>query len=258
MITRKRIISRTTPFLCLALVLVAHVIQAQDIPTLRSELDRAIDAEISAQKKADSWSMEKQQLIGEIRQLNTRIEWLSYQNTKYDAYIKTEQQTLAALERRDEDMQTLRRDLEPYLDDTLSRLSAFIDEDLSFLPEERRRRLVFLKDSVNDYHLSLSEKLNRVLEALNVEAEYGRSIEAETRTLAVDGRTVEADVLRLGRLALFYRALNGREVGRLNPETGTFERLDDRFSRAIRDTLDMARQQKSVELVDLPIGGVTP
>jgi hypothetical protein len=42
----------------------------------------------------------------------------------------------------------------------------------------------------------------------------------------------------------------------MNPDTGTWEPVDKKFSRAIRDTIDMARQKKSVELVDLPIGGV--
>jgi hypothetical protein len=55
---------------------------------------------------------------------------------------------------------------------------------------------------------------------------------------------------------LFYRSLDGREVGKMNPDTGTWEPVDKKFSRAIRDTIDMARQKKSVELVDLPIGGV--
>lgn len=229
---------------------------AQETDPGRKELGLAVETEIAAQKEADAWSMEKQQVIGEIRQLKTRLEWLSYQNKKYAAYIATEKRAIEELERKDAKMRNLRKGLEPFLDKTIERLAGFVEEDLDFLQEEREQRLSFLKDSVNDYHLSMSEKLQRVLEALNVEAEYGRTIEVETRSLSLAevGR-VEADVLRVGRIAVIYRSLDGKRVGRMNPGTGGWEPVDETFSRAIRDTIEMARQQKSVELVDLPIGG---
>jgi len=246
----------TIPLLLLMGIIIAVPVFAENISAARSGLEKAIEAEMAAQKKADQWSQEKQQMISEIRQLKTRLEWLSYQNKKYDAYIKTEEQAIAELKRKDAEMRHLRQALEPYLDRTIDELAAFIEKDLPFLGQERSRRVSFLKESVNDYHLAMSEKLHRVLEALNVETEYGRSIEADTRALNVQGRSVESDVLRVGRIALFYRSLDGREVGKMNPDTGTWEPVDKKFSRAIRDTIDMARQKKSVELVDLPIGGV--
>ncbi len=63
------------------------------------------------------------------------------------------------------------------MDEWLMRLEEFVKKDLPFLPEERERRLKFLKDSLNDYHLGLDEKTRRLLESLQAEAGYGEDVE---------------------------------------------------------------------------------
>ena len=229
---------------------------SQDSTTVRNKTKKAIEKEIKAQQQADEWSQEKAQLISEIRQNKARLDWARYQAKKYAAYIVQEKEKIAELERQKNEMRSLRRNLEPYLDELITDLEGFIASDLTFLPEERKERIRFLRDSVNDYHLSMSEKLHRVLEALQVEAEYGRSIEANPATLTVDGRTVEAEVLRIGRVAVFFHSLGGEQVGRWNSETEDWESISADFARPIKNTIEMAKQQKSVELVDLPIGRI--
>ena len=228
----------------------------QDVTTVQEKTKQAIEKEIDAQKQADQWSQEKEQLISEIRQNKTQLDWATYQSKRYAAYIQQEKEKNAALKRQKEEMQGLRRHLEPYLAKLIADLESFIESDLTFLSKERRERIQFLKDSLNDYHLSMSEKLHRVIEALQVEAEYGRSIEADPATLNVEGRSIEAEVLRVGRIAVFFHSLDGETVGRWDSDSESWEMISHDFSRPIQNTIEMAKQQKSVELVDLPIGGI--
>jgi hypothetical protein len=109
---------------------------------------------------------------------------------------------------------------------------------------------------MNNYHLSMSEKLRRVLEALQVEARYGRSTGVDTRTLRVEGQTLQVQVLRVGRIARFYRSLDGEQVGRWNEAEDTWQPLSRDYSRSIKKAIDMAQRKQAVDLVDLPIGGV--
>lgn len=229
---------------------------SQDISTVQTKTRQAIEKEVKAQQQADQWSREKEQLISEIRQEKAQLDWTRYQIKKYTAYIKREKEKIRELKRRNVEMRSLRRNLEPFLDQLIAGLEAFIASDLRFLSNERMERLQFLRDSVNDYHLSMSQKLRRVLEALLVEAEYGHSIEAEPAAIHVQGRAIEAEILRIGRIAVFFRSMNGKSVGRWNPPSDSWEYIDPDFSRPIGDTIEMAKQQKSVELVDLPIGPV--
>ncbi len=229
---------------------------AQEASTVYEKTRQAVAREIKAQQQADQWSQEKEQLISEIRQSKTQLEWAQYQSKKYAAYIQREKEKIAELKRQKKEMRSLRRNLEPYLEELITGLEDFITSDLKFLSQERAERIQFLRDSVNDYHLGMSEKLQRVLEALLVEAEYGRSIEAHSATLEVEGQTIEAEVLRIGRIAVFFHSMDGEKVGRWNPEKESWDYISSNFSRAIGNAIEMAKQQKSVELVDLPIGRI--
>ncbi len=75
------------------------------------------------------------------------------------------------------------------------------------------RRIQFLRDSLDDYHLQLSEKLRRVFEALLVETEYGQNVSTSTQELMINGTPTQVTIFRLGRAALYYQTTDGSEVG---------------------------------------------
>jgi len=239
------------------LVLAATAAKSAEGPQgVKQRLEQALEKQVDIQEQVRRWSQEKQTLVNEILSLKTRLQWHRYQNEKYGAYIERERENIAELERRKKEMKTLRMKLEPYLDEVIADLEAFVDRDLTFLSGERSERIAYLKESMNDYHLSMSEKLRRVLEALQVEARYGRSTGVDTRTLRVNGQTLQVQVLRVGRIARFYRSLDGERVGRWSEAEGSWQPLPRDYSRSVKQAMDMAQRKQAVDLVDLPIGGV--
>jgi hypothetical protein len=249
-----RTLSIAAPCL-LWLLLSCGSLAAQDPGQAKNELDQALAEQAEIQKEVRQWNAEKRALVNEILSLKTRLAWHRYQNEKYEAYIKRQKRTIAGLQQKIEEMKVLRMELEPYLEGIISEMEDFVRQDMAFLDEERQERLAFLRESMNTYHLSLNEKLRRVLEALQVEAQYGQSTGVVTRTVRVDGQKLQVEVLRLGRVARFYRSLDGTKVGRWNEEKGAWQPLDPGYSRDIGRAIDMASQKQAVELVDLPIGG---
>lgn len=219
-------------------------------------LARSLQNQSEIQEQVRSWTREKRELVNEILGLKTSLEWHRYQNEKYDAYLERKKESIDELKRRKQEMRTLRMELEPYLEKVIQDLGSFVGNDMSFLVQERKDRLEYLKESMTDYHLSMSEKLRRVLEALQVEAQYGRSSEVKARSLRIDGQTMQAEVLRVGRVARFYRSLDGESLGRWDKRTKSWELLSSDFSRSLKKAMDMTGQKQAVELVDLPIGGL--
>ena len=222
---------------------------------VHEKMTGAIREQVKVQEKADRWSEERQALLAEIRQIDTNLEWVNYQNDKYAAYIDQEEDLLKELRRKEAEMDNIRRSLEPYLDRVVEELRTFVSEDIPFLREERESRIGFMKDALNNYHLSLSDKLQRVLEALEVETKFGQTVDVTTETLDFDGKKVRAEILRVGRVAMFFRSRDGKHLGRWNEETGSWEPLSQDFTLAVRDAINMAAQKKAVDLVDLPVGG---
>jgi len=218
------------------------------------KMENAVTIEQKAQKEADAWAKEKENILAEIHDLKGRQKWLDFQRKKYKAYIEKEKGVLKELKRKKKKYEEIRMGLEPYLDEVMKRLETFVKNDLQFLKEERGKRLAFLKDSLSDYRIGLSEKLRRVLEALQVEANYGRGIEKSEGVLSINGQTIEVNLLRVGRLALFYETLDHKKVGFLDRETGKWKTLPHRYGTEITRAMEMADRKRAIELVDLPIG----
>ena len=141
---------------------------------VQKKMVSAIEVESKAQAKADDWNVDKDDLVNEIRDLQTRLTWLSYQKGKHKVYVKGLQDNIAELEAKKLEARKLRENLEPYLDEVVKRLEAFISTDMPFLSQERQQRLSFLYNTLNDYQLDLGEKLRRVFESLGVEAKWSQ------------------------------------------------------------------------------------
>lgn len=242
----------------LFILLVSHVYAETASDALQKKVEDAIRAEQSSQKQADTWADERARLLNEIRDMKTMSRWLKHQKTKYETYIRKQEKTLQELERRKAETQRMKMSLEPFLDDTFVRLKDFVEQDLPFLPEERQKRLGFLKDALDDYHLGLPEKTKRLLEALQVEAGYGETIERTEATIDMENGPTQVSILRLGRVAMFYLSPDGWHVGWFDPQKKAWTPLPSDHAREISRALEIAEKKRTPVLLDLPIGRPQP
>lgn len=222
-----------------------------------SRMSNAIEIEARAQGKAEDWALGKQDLVDEIRDVQTTIAWYEYNIKKYNIYIDRLNRNIDVLRVKKLEARKVREGLEPYLEDVaVDGLEAFIASDLPFDSDEREMRIELLRNVMNDPHNSLAEKLRKVVEALEIEARFGLEATAEDGTLVLNGVETDVTILRLGRLAMFYQSLDGESVGWWNNQAKTWEPIDDSFARGIRRALGMARGERIVELIQVPIGAV--
>ena len=222
-----------------------------------SLMSGAIQREAQAQEKADDWAIGKQDLIDEIRDVQTTMTWYEYQIKKYEIYIDRLNRNIDILRAKRLEARKVREGLEPYLEDVaVDGLEAFIASDLPFFPEEREMRITQLRNVMNDPHNTLAEKLRKVVEALEVEARFGQDMSVTDETLMLNGVETNVTILRFGRLAMFYQSLDGESVGWWNDQTKTWEPISKDFARDIRKGLAMARGEKTVELIQIPVGAV--
>jgi hypothetical protein len=240
--------------LCLALAFQgtgssASAASAQDV---EKSVTGGVRAQAKAQEKADVWSEERAALTAEERDLAVREKWLQYRIQKYEAYVAGQKRAIEGLKQRKEAFAAMQMELEPLLDETAEKLEAAVAVDMPFLVEERRLRLTLLQETLNDHRVSLADKLRRTLEALRIEAEFGSSLEVSEESVQIDGNTVQARVLRIGRLAMFYRTPDGRS-GRFNPQDNTWVQLAPEYARTLGEAFDMAERRRAVDLITLPL-----
>jgi hypothetical protein len=105
-----------------------------------------------------------------------------------------------------------------------------------------------------DPGVTVSEKFRKTMEALMVEAEYGRTIEVYQETITMDSQPLLATIFRLGRIGLFYQTLDHSRSGMFDVATRTWIPLPPSFDNALEAAIDIGAKRQPVELLSLPLG----
>ena len=250
----KRILLSTVVLLFMAnLAVYAQV----DLEKTENQMKSAIQREGQVQKEAESWAANKEDLVSEIRTVQTTNTWLNYQIQKYGLYIERLNREIALLNSRKLEARKVREGLEPYLEnDVLVRLEKYIVSDMPFYEAVRTQGIKDIKNTLNDPHSNLSEKLRQILSVLEIEANYGKEVGTSNVTLKIDGKETDVSALRFGRVTMFYISLDGKKIGWWNNKSRSWEPLSENFDHEINRALQMARRERSIDLVNIPVGGM--
>jgi hypothetical protein len=132
-------------------------------------------------------------------------------------------------------------------------LVSFVEADVPMLVSERETRLAHLVELMDRADVEDSEKYRRIMEAYQIENEYGRTIEVYQDTLNIDGEERTLDFLRVGRVALLYQTLDGEEVGAWDQSEKRWVELPSSYSDSIRKGIRIARKQLAPDMIRVPV-----
>jgi hypothetical protein len=231
--------------------------EVADPHDLESAVDETVETAKDTQKKLDDWSAERQALETRYRTAQANITYLTERLARQQEIGGALDQKVAELERRLEESGRLQAVIQDTLNVVLGRLEMVVDRDLPFLPEEREARMAGLRRVMAEPDVNPAEKLRRLLEAMLVEAQYGETVEVETADIQVEGRDIHADVLRIGRLAMYWKSPDGSQVGTWDPVSRAWVVLPGNYKRVISRSMEMASRMRPTELVSLPLGRIS-
>lgn len=100
--------------------------------------------------------------------------------------------------------------------------------------------------------VSVAEKFRKVMEAYQIENEYGWTSEYYTQTLPIDGADRSVNMLRIGRIGLYFQSDDAKITGQYDIASGQYV-VDDSARNEIRKGLRMARQLIAPELINIPV-----
>jgi len=223
-------------------------------------LNQAIDTELQTNKaaaqsqtKIDKISDQSRQMLDQYRHTLREIETLGTYNTHLAELVVSQDEEKTNLEKQLREIEVTQREIVPLMLRMLDNLDTFIQLDSPFLPSERRKRVDLLKSMMKRSDVTDAEKYRRVLEAYQIENDYGHTIEAYRADLQMNGSSRPVDFLRFGRIALFYQTLNGNETGVWNKKEKKWEVLQSSYQHAVRKGLRIARKEAAPDLLTLPI-----
>ena len=101
--------------------------------------------------------------------------------------------------------------------------------------------------------VSVAEKFLKVMEAYQIENDYGSSSEWYLDELPIGDSVREFKMLRIGRIGLYFQSDDTTITGWWNRETGLYEEIGSENRNEIRKGLRIARQLVAPELVLIPL-----
>jgi hypothetical protein len=116
-------------------------------------------------------------------------------------------------------------------------------------------RVEKLRGLLSNSKVTTSEKFRQVLEAYTVETGYSSGIAASQGSLEIDGKNINVDFARLGRIADVAQSFDMKHAWVWNNDAKQWDVLGEEYLKPIKDMIRIARNQAAPDLVALPIFG---
>ena len=209
------------------------------------------------QAKIDELSDETGALVAHYRTTLKQIDAIDLYNQQMQDLITAQIHELASLVDQLHRVDRVGRNVTPLMLRMIDSIDRFVRLDIPFLLNERMARIAELNKTMKRADVTGAEKFRQIMEAYQVENEYGRTIEAYRASLELGDRETTVDYLRFGRIALVYQSLDESEAGVWSQETRSWVPLDASHRSAIRAGLRIARKQAAPDLIELPLPSPT-
>lgn len=228
--------------------LLVGAVESGKVSTVIGEQARTEQAAQASQVKVTQFDDEASGMLAEYRQVLAEQQSLGAYNDQLAVQVESQDEELASLEEQLSGIEKTSRDVLPMLTRMLTTLEQFVALDVPFLADERARRIAGLKNMMTRADVSLSEKYRRVVEAYQIEMEYGRTIEAYQGK--VGDKTV--DFLRAGRVSLLYQTLDGKETGYWDAASKKWVAAND-YGADIKAGLKVAKKQAAPDFLAVAV-----
>jgi hypothetical protein len=192
-------------------------------------------------------------LTDQYRAINKEIDGLKVYNRLMTAQTNGQNATLDDISISMDQVDVINRQIFPLMERMIDGLEQSVALDIPFLMDERVKRLDSLKDILERSDVSVAEKFRKVMEAYQIENDYGSSNDYYTQSLEIGGATREYNMLRIGRVGLYFQSDDTSVTGWWNAETGAYEVLGNEHRNEVRKGIRVARQLIAPELILLPV-----
>lgn len=223
---------------------------------LNKALDTTREAQQNAaqsQQRIDGVAAETRELADEYRRLAQQVDTLRVYDDQLERLVAGQKAELDGYGAQVAAAQLTHDKLLPLRQTMVRTLDEFVRLDLPFLATERRARVAAMKTLLDDPDVPPAEKFRRLMEAWQIEADYGHTLESYSEAVQIGGQPRTVDVLRVGRTALLYLTFDRSEAGYWDRADRTWKTLPAEYNHRIARGLQIASRAAPPEILALPI-----
>jgi hypothetical protein len=225
---------------------------AQTVDQILQADQRRLNLAQQSQERINNIVEGTRSLEDQYRAINKEIDGLKVYNRLMRAQVDGQTATLEDIALSMDRVDVINRQIFPLMTRMIDGLDQSVQLDIPFLMAERLKRIADLKAIMERSDVTVAEKFRKVMEAYQIENDYGTSSEFYEESLTIDGATRSFNMLRIGRIGLYFQSDDTSITGRWNNEIRDWE-IDNSARNEVRKGLRMARQLIAPELIVIPV-----
>ncbi|MBY5991107.1 DUF3450 domain-containing protein [Ferrimonas balearica] len=237
--------------LALSCVLLCGAATASDLPTAEHNQQALQDAARDTQGQVNRLTEQQLSQQAELERVREEIANLSLYRDHLERLVADQQRELTSLDTQLAGIEDTRAGLVPLMYRMLADLDTLVENDVPLKARQREARLADLNQMMGRADVADAEKFRRLLEAYQIEMEYGRRLGLYRDTLTLDGQSREAQLLHLGRLTLLARSLDGRSYWLWRD--GQWQGVEGVSPRLLSQAYEVAAGHQAPALLTLPL-----
>jgi chromosome segregation ATPase len=226
---------------------------ADEISQAHTLEKKNIDATVASQQRIDTSSDQAFALKADIEALQAEVDSLTIYRDHLESLVQSQEQEMRSLDEQLDQIDITKRSVVPLMYRMLDGLNTLIEGDKPIRPQVRQQRLEKLDTMMGKANISDAEKYRRILEAYQIELDYGTKLGHFTGSILVDGVTREAEQLYIGRVVLVARSLDQQHFWSWDTQQEHWSPLSAELGPEVNKAFAIANKQALPALLTLPV-----
>ena len=231
------------------LAAIAVPAQAQKFSQSLDVSERTQQDSARSQQRIDQLDEQTARLLNDYRAQIKQLDAALRYNKSLERTIEGQEEDMKRLEEDIQNIDGIRRAMQPLMEDMVAKFAELVDADIPFKLSERLDRVSRLNDVVNDTNMSAAQRYRLIVEAYQIENEYGSTISA------YDGfrGEIAGEYLQVGRIALIFKTKDDSVLEIYDIKTGEFVKLNKSYLPDVKFGLRMAKEQTAPDVFFVPV-----
>ena len=231
----------------------SNIASADALTELQKAEAQIFKASSKSQSKIDNIYEQTQVLLAEYRNTVDEGDVLRGYNDHVQLMVDDQKANIKSLESQIAGIDKTKQGVVPLMYKMIDTLEKFVDLDVPMNIDARKERIAGLRDVMGDSDVSVSEQFRLVLEAYEIEANYGTVFGVYQGELDLGDRMITADFVHMGRISFVAQSLDMKNAWVWNNDKRAWDALGDEYLKPVTDAVRMARKQLPLDLAKLPV-----
>jgi Protein of unknown function (DUF3450) len=247
----------TRALIATGIIVMSGSVFAQSVDQVLKADQRRLTLAQQSQEKINDIVEGTRSLEDQYRAINKETDGLRVYNELMRAQTDGQKATLDDIALSMDQVDVINRQIVPLMTRMIDGIEQSVALDVPFLMDERADRIEELKAIMERGDVTVAEKFRKVMEAYQIELDYGNSVDTYEQQLTFNDETRVYNILRIGRIGLYFQSEDASITGRWDNDAREWVE-DDSARSEVRKGLQMANQQIAPELIVIPVSAPSP